>query len=95
MIFEDDRKVLNYKSSIYHIEINCDTLGSNEKLFVQTFLKSYVETRNIGLNIPKIVFIKNANLFSKQTQLTLRRIIESNYQTAKFIFEVSSLSNFA
>lgn len=58
-------------------------------------VKSYVKTRNIGLNIPKIVFIKNANLLSKQTQSTLRRIIESNYQTAKFIFKVPSLSNFA
>jgi len=95
VVFEDDRKVLNYKSSIYHIEINCDTLGSNEKMFVQTFLRCYVETRNIGLDIPKIVYIKNANMLSRQTQLTLRRIIECNYQTAKFIFEVSSLSNFA
>jgi DNA polymerase III delta prime subunit len=92
--FEDDRKTLNYKSSIYHIEINALNIGSNEKIFIQSFLKSYVETRNIGLDIPKIILIKNANNLSKQGQLSLRRIIERNFTSAKFIFEVSSLSNF-
>ena len=92
--FEDDRKTLNYKSSIYHVEINASNIGSNEKVFIQSFLKSYVETRNIGLDIPKIILIKNANNLSKQGQLMLRRIIERHYSSAKFIFEVSSLSNF-
>jgi DNA polymerase III delta prime subunit len=94
-IFEEDRKIMHYKSSIYHIEINPINLGSNEKLFIQSFLKSYVETRNIGLDIPKVIVIKNANLLLKQTQLSLRRIIEKNSSTAKFIFELNSLSKFA
>jgi hypothetical protein len=93
-VYEEDRKTLNYKSSIYHIEINATGLGSNEKIFIQSLLKSYVETRNIGLGIPKIVLIKNANNLSSQAQLALRRIIEKNYYTTKFIFEVSSISNF-
>jgi replication factor C subunit 3/5 len=94
-IFEEDKKVMNYKSSIYHVEFSPINLGSNEKLFIHSFLKSYIETKNIGLDIPKIVLIKDANYLSKQSQLALRRMIEKNSMTARFIFEVSSLSNFA
>jgi DNA polymerase III delta prime subunit len=90
--YEEDRKVMIYSSSNYHIEINPITLGSNEKLFVTSFLKTYTETKNIGLNIPKIIVIKNADLLSKQSQMALRKIIERTSLSAKFIFEVSSLS---
>jgi DNA polymerase III delta prime subunit len=90
--YEEDRKIMTYMASIYHIELNPITLGSNEKLFIQSFLKSYVETKNIGLNMPKIVIIKNADLLSTQSKLILRKIIEKTSITAKYIFEVSSLS---
>jgi len=92
--FEEDRKSMIYKSSIYHIEINPITLGSNEKLFVSSFLKKYVESRNIGLDIPKVILIKNADLLSKITKLSLRKIIEKNLKTVRFIFELSNLSSF-
>ena len=92
--FEEDRKVMSYKASIYHIEIDPISLGSNEKLFIQSFLKSYCETKNIGLNIPKIVLVKNADLLSKQTQLAFRKLLQNSLMTSKFIFEVSNLSNF-
>ena len=95
VVFEEDRKSIPYKSSIYHIEINPLNMGSNEKLFIHSFLKTYVETKNIGLDIPKIVLIKNANLLSKQSQLALRKIVEKNSITCKFIFEVSNISNFS
>lgn len=92
--YEEDRKTMVYRASIYHIEINPLTLGSNEKIFIQSFLKSYVETRNIGLDIPKIVLIKNADMLSNSSKMALRKIIEKTTLTctAKFIFEVSSLS---
>jgi DNA polymerase III delta prime subunit len=93
--YEEDRKVITYKASIYHIEINPIYLGSNEKIFISSFLKLYVETRNIGLNIPKIILIKNADLLSKNSQLALRKIIEQHSYTARFIFEVSNISGFA
>jgi DNA polymerase III delta prime subunit len=92
--FEEDRKSILYRSSIYHIEINPLNLGSNEKMFISSFLKSYSETKNIGLNIPKIILIKDADKLSKVSQLALRRIIEKNSYTSRFIFEVSNLSNF-
>lgn len=91
--YEEDRKIIIYRSSIYHIEINTCTLGSNEKIFINSFLKTYSQTRNIGLDIPKIILIKNADLLSKQSQMTLRKIIEKTSYSAKFIFEVSCLSN--
>jgi Holliday junction resolvasome RuvABC ATP-dependent DNA helicase subunit len=59
--YEEDKKIMTYKSSIYHIEIDKFNLGSNEKLFIQSFLKTYTETKNIGLNLPKIVIVKNGN----------------------------------
>jgi len=91
--YEEDKKIMTYKSSIYHIEIDKVNLGSNEKLFIQSFLKSYTETKNIGLDLPKIVLVKNANLLTKQSQLALRKIIDKNYKTSKFIFEISNLSS--
>ena len=95
IIYEEDRKTITYKASIYHIEINPIYLGSNEKIFISSFLKLYVQTRNIGLNIPKIILIKNADLLSKTSQLALRKIIEKNSYTSRFIFEVSNMSGFA
>jgi replication factor C subunit 3/5 len=91
--FEEDRKVISYKSSIYHIEINPVNLGSNEKLFIHSFIKSYTQTRNIGLNIPKIILIKNADKLSSQSQMALRKIIEKTTHTCKFIFEANNLSS--
>jgi hypothetical protein len=95
VFFEEDKKKIYYKSSIYHIEVDPLNLGSDEKLFIQTFLKSYVETRNIGLNISKVILIKNANHLSKQSQMALRKIIEQNSYSSKFIFELSSITNFS
>ena len=93
--FEDDKKKIFYKSSIYHIEVDPVNLGSDEKIFIQTFLKSYVETRNIGLNISKVILIKNAHLLSKQSQMAIRKIIEKNSYTTKFIFELLNISDFS
>jgi GTPase SAR1 family protein len=94
-IFEEDRKTINYKSSIYHIEIDPICLGSDERFFIQSFLKSYTETKNIGLNIPKIILIKNAHLLSKQTQMSLRKTMEKASLTARFIFEISKTVSFS
>ena len=95
MSFEDDKKIFSYKSSIYHVEVDIFNLGSNDKIFIQNFLKNYTETRNIGLDIPKIVFIKNAQLLSKQSQLSMRKLIENNYHSSRFIFEINSFDNFS
>ncbi len=95
IIFEEDKKTIVYKSSIYHIEVDAINLASNEKLFIQSFLKGYIENRNIGLDIPKIVFIKNVDKMSEQSQLSLRKIIEKYTYTVKFIFEISQYNKFS
>jgi replication factor C subunit 3/5 len=90
---EEDKKCIFYRSSIYHIEFNCYEIASHEKMFIQSFLKEYIQTKNIGLDIPKIVYIKNAHYLSKQSQLSFRRMIEMNSLTCRFIFEISSYSS--
>ena len=90
--FEEDGKIIQYKASIYHIEIDALELLTNEKLFFNNFLKNYCVTRNIGLDLPKIIYIKNAEKLNKQSYLFLRKVIETNYKSCKFIFEMRSLS---
>jgi len=90
--FEEDGKLIQYKASIYHIEIDALELLTNEKFFFQIFLKNYCTTRNIGLDLPKIIYIKNADKLHKSSYLFLRKVIEKNYKTCKFIFEMRSLS---
>ena len=90
--FEEDGKIIQYKASIYHIEIDALELLTNEKLFFNNFLKNYCVTRNIGLDLPKIIYIKNAEKLNKISYLFLRKVIETNYKSCKFIFEMRSLS---
>ena len=94
MNIELDRKIFNYKMSCYHLEFCAKELGSNDKIFIHDFIKSFIETRNIGLDIPKIVIIRNASCLSSLAQMSLRRIIETNYCTSRFVFEIEQLSSF-
>jgi DNA polymerase III delta prime subunit len=95
IIHEAEKKEMVYKMSIYHIEVDVEALGSNERLFINSFIKPYIETRNIGLDIPKIIIMKNADLLSNISQMMLRRLIEKNYMSVRFFFEASSLSRLA
>ena len=92
MTFEHDNKSVTYKSSIYHIEIDTLELLTNERMFFYVFLKDYCVSRNIGLDLPKVIYIKNAEYLNKLSYLFLRKVIEKNYKTSKFIFEMSTLS---
>jgi hypothetical protein len=94
MNIELDRKIFNYKMSGYHLEFCAKELGTNDKIFIHDFIKSFIETRNIGLDIPKIVIIRNASCLSSLAQMSLRRIIETNYCTSRFVFEIEQLSSF-
>lgn len=89
---EIEKKIFKIRTSIYHIEIDCYELLNNERLFFGHYLKEYVETRNIGLDIPKIVIMINADKLSVQSFLFLRKVIENNYKSSRFIFETSKLS---
>ena len=91
---EIDKKIFNYKTSTYHMEFCCYEFGSNDKIFIQSFLKFFIETRNISHDIPKIIFVKNASYLSTIAQMALRRIIEKNIFTSRFIFELNEISKF-
>ena len=91
--YEYDKKKIVYKSSIYHIEVDILELLSNEKIFFSNFLKEYCLTRNIGLDLPKVIYLKNANKMSKNSMLFCRKLIESNYMSCRFIFETNGLHN--
>ena len=88
---EVDKRIFKFKSSIYHLEIDCFELVNNEKIFFSGYLKEYVQTRNIGLDLPKIIYITNIDKISHNSFLFLRKLIESNYQSSKFIFETNNL----
>lgn len=90
--FEHDNKCVQYKTSIYHIEIDALELLTGERVFFNNFLKEYCKTRNIGLNLPKIIYIKNAEHLHKLSFLFLRKLIEKNYLSCRFILETSSIS---
>ena len=90
--FECDNKCIQYKASIYHIEIDALELLTGERVFFSNFLKEYCETRNIGLDLPKIIYIKNAENLNKLSFLFLRKLIEKSYLSCRFIFELASIS---
>ncbi len=90
-LYEEDRKEINYTYSDYHMEFSPFDLESYQKNFIQGFLKEYVQTMNIGLNIPKIVIIKNADLLSYDSQKSLIYMMEAYSITSRFIIEVRYL----
>ena len=90
---EIEKKTFKFKSSIYHLEIDCLELVNNERLFFSNYLKDYCSTRNIGLDMPKIILLINIEKINKNSLLSLRKLIETTYKSAKYILETSSISN--
>lgn len=91
-VYEEDRKEIFYRFSPYHIEFSPLDLASYENIFFNGFLKEYIQTLNIGLQIPKIVYIKNAENLSYNSQSALRRMMEKCSDTCRFIFECTNLA---
>jgi replication factor C subunit 3/5 len=91
-IYEEDRKEIFYRYSPFHIEFSPLDLASYENIFFHGFLKEYIQTLNIGLQIPKIVYIKNAENLSFNSQAALRRMMEKSNDTCRFIFECNNVS---
>lgn len=90
---EIEKKTFKFKSSIYHLEIDCLELVNNERVFFSNYLKDYCNTRNIGLDMPKIIILINIEKINKNSLLSLRKLIETTYKSAKYILETSSISN--
>jgi DNA polymerase III delta prime subunit len=90
--YENEGKTFIYYSSDYHIEFDPSFYGNNDKYFLSGYLKNYIQTNNILFDLPKIVYIKNADYLSVQSQMSLRRMIEKNCLTSRFIFECKQLN---
>jgi hypothetical protein len=93
-IYEEDRKEIHYRYSPYHIEFSPLDLSSYESIFVMGFLKEYVKSKNVGHDIPKIVYIKNAEHLSFKSNKALGTMLEKNIESARFIFECRTTSPF-
>lgn len=91
--FEEERRELTYRYSPYHIEFSPLDLASNEYIFIIHFLGDYVKMKNVGFDIPKIIYIKNADSLSKNSQMALRKMMEQNIDSCRFIFECKNLSS--
>ncbi len=91
--FEEERRELTYRYSPYHIEFSPLDLASNEYIFIIHFLGDYVKMKNVAFDIPKIIYIKNADNLSKNSQMALRKMMEQNIDSCRFIFECKNLSS--
>ncbi len=91
-IFEKDKKEIQYKYSPYHIEFSPLDLSSYESIFIEGFLRDYVKSKNVGHDIPKIVYIKNAEYLSSKTIKALGIMMEKNIMTSRFILECNSIT---
>ena len=90
--YENEGKTFIYYSSDYHIEFDPYYYANNDRYFISGYLKNYINSENILFNIPKVVYIKNADYLSTQSQMSLRRMIEKSSMTTKFIFECYQLN---
>jgi hypothetical protein len=93
-IYEEDRKEIQYRYSPYHIEFSPLDLMTHESLFIKDFLKEYVKSKNVSFDIPKLVYIKNAEHLSENSQKSLGIMIEKNIESVRFIFECNTISPF-
>ncbi len=93
-IYEEDRKEIHYRYSPYHVEFSPLDLSSYESIFIMGFLKDYVKSKNVGHDIPKIVYIKNAEYLSHKSNKALGIMLEKNIETVRFIFECRSTTPF-
>lgn len=93
-VYEEDRKEIQFRYSPYHIEFSPLDLMTHESVFIKGFLKEYVKSMNVSFNIPKIVYIKNAEHLSENSQKALGIMIEKNIESVRFIFECNTISPF-
>lgn len=78
--------------SNYHFEINLFEYGLYDKHVLCNFVKEIASTKNISKNTYKIIVLNRLDKTSENLQLALRRIIELNYKTCRFIMTTRNLS---
>lgn len=88
-------KIIDIHQSQYHIIIEANGTGL-DKIIIQEIIKNYATTRFFKTDktmVPfKIVLIKNADKLSGYAQASLRRTMESYYDTCRFVLCASETS---
>jgi|SaaInlStandDraft_1057018.scaffolds.fasta_scaffold00358_20 replication factor C subunit 3/5 len=86
----EKNKVLFSSISNAHCEIDLNQSGIDKGLI--NFLKRYSRNKNVVLGIHKYVILKNFNYLKKETQNSLRFLIERSFNTVRFLITTNSLS---
>jgi DNA polymerase III delta prime subunit len=92
-IIKDNIKDIKYFHSNVHIDLDLNIYKSNEKTVVFNFIKEYSSTINISNNSYKIIIFRNAEKISYTVYCMLRRILELNYNTTRYIFISNNVSS--
>ena len=102
-VFNLKKKIFNIESkgkneeieifySNFHYELNAFDFKYSDMFRIIEFIKQYTVNRNIFTNSYHIIIIKNFEIVSKNVQYALRRIMEKNINTCRFILIAKSMS---
>ena len=96
-IFNIDCKGKNEEIEIiysnFHYELNAFDFKFSDMFRIIDFIKQYTMNKNIFNNSYHIIIIRNFEIISKNVQYALRRIMEKNINTCRFILIAKSMSN--
>ena len=84
-------KVIIAYTSKSHCEIDLSQANSNKVII--KFLEYYSKSKNINLNIQKYIILRHFEFLKKETQNSLRRIVETCQSNLIFMITINSLSN--
>jgi len=80
-----------YKENSKYLRFDGRTIANN-KMNLADAISNITSTRNVT-NTKKVIFVKNFNLLSSDTQEQFREIIENNFDTAIFVITTSNINS--
>lgn len=85
-----NKKVLFSLVSKVHCEIEVSQAHIDKALIL--FLENYCKTKNVNLNVKKHIILRNIEFLKRETQNSLRKLIEKHKSRAIFFVTTRSLS---
>ena len=82
---------INVLQNNYYYEINLYEYALYDKHIVCGFIKELISTKNVHNIFYKIIILNYFDKISKPAQLSLRKLIESNFNNVRFIITTKSL----
>lgn len=79
--------------SDYHYQIDPSSYGVYDRLIIQGFIKDIIQVRPISRILYHLIIVNNADKLTIEAQQSLRRTLEKNINTCRFIFLVDQESN--